>query len=150
MAPCRKKIIFSFLGYCYFNLRGGLGVRGGEGGYLEYKILHRKFAICQYFRDKENDTCQVKLGLESRLRSHNRFFCERDIELGELGLSLPLRTSSPWSYRGRERRKRSKARRRGRELRLRSDFVPNRSSIGMRLLPNLVLDVDRVDFLDFF
>lgn len=31
MAHCRKKRIFSFWGYCYFNLRGGLGVRGGEG-----------------------------------------------------------------------------------------------------------------------
>jgi hypothetical protein len=29
----------------------GCGV--GRGGYLEYKILHRKFAICQYFRDSE-------------------------------------------------------------------------------------------------
>jgi hypothetical protein len=26
-----KKGIFPFLRYCYFNLRGGLGVRGGEG-----------------------------------------------------------------------------------------------------------------------
>jgi hypothetical protein len=48
-----KKRIFSFLGYCYFNLRGGLGVPGGEGGCLVYKILHRKFASCQYFRDSE-------------------------------------------------------------------------------------------------
>ncbi len=36
--------------------------------------------------------------------SHS-FFCERDMELGELRLSLSLRTSSPWSFRRREGRK---------------------------------------------
>ncbi len=35
VALCTKKRIFTFLGYCYFNLRGGL--RGGEGGIWNIK-----------------------------------------------------------------------------------------------------------------
>jgi hypothetical protein len=43
-----------------------------------------------------------KVGARIPITFSHSFFCERDIELGELRLSFSLRTSSPGSFRGKE------------------------------------------------
>jgi hypothetical protein len=125
-------------------LRGGLGVRGGEGGIWNIKSSIGNSPSVSTLETANQSKRHLSSEVGARIPStfSHSFFCERDIELWEL--RLPGLSAG-----GREERKRSKARRRGIELWPRSDLAPNPSSIGMRLLSNLVLDVDRVIFWIF-